>query len=100
MKKVLIFLGMVGVGAFLSSTYLARRRSVTARDIATGRNLLDLNKASEGDLIALNGIDPVLATRILENRPYATKIDLIGRKIIPEANYELIKHSVTVGHVA
>jgi DNA uptake protein ComE-like DNA-binding protein len=100
MKKVLFFLGMVAVGAFISSTYMARRRSVTARDIATGRNLLDLNKASEGDLIALNGLDPVLATRILENRPYVTKIDLIGRMIIPEASYELIKHSVTVGHVA
>jgi DNA uptake protein ComE-like DNA-binding protein len=100
MKKVLFFLGMVGIGAFISSTYLARRRSVTARDVASGLNLLDLNKASEGDLVALNGLDAELATRILENRPYATKIDLLSRMIIPEANYQLIKHSVTVGHVA
>jgi DNA uptake protein ComE-like DNA-binding protein len=100
MKKALFLLGMIGIGAFISSFYLAKRWSVTSRDVATGRNLLDLNKASENDLIALNGIGPVLATRILENRPYATKIDLIGRMVIPEANYELIKRSVTVGHVA
>ena len=100
MKKALFVLAAIGIGAFISSSYLARQRRVTARDVATGRNLLDLNKASEEELIALNGIGPVLATRILENRPYATKIDLIGRMVIPEANYELIKHFVTVGHAA
>jgi DNA uptake protein ComE-like DNA-binding protein len=99
MKKVLIFLGMVGVGAFLSSTYLARRRAVAARD-AVSADLIDLNDASEEELAALMGIGPALALRILENRPYATKIDLIGRRVIPDANYEQIKRYVCVGHAA
>ncbi|PYY02461.1 MAG: hypothetical protein DMG64_11570 [Acidobacteria bacterium] len=42
----------------------------------------------------------VLANRIVDNRPYLTKIDLVGRRIIPEAVYETIKHSITVKHAA
>ncbi|MCU1284910.1 MAG: Helix-hairpin-helix motif [Acidobacteriales bacterium] len=98
MKKALIFLGMVGVGAFLTSAYLARQRETSVGSAPF--DLLDLNHASEQDLIARCGIDADLASRILENRPYATKIDLIGRRVIPDANYEAIKHLVTVAHVA
>src|SRR3954447_16783964 len=98
MKKALIFLGMVGVGAFLSSAILSRQRRLSAGSAPS--NLLDLNHASEQDLIARCGLEPELAFLIVENRPYATKIDLIGRRIIPDANYEEIKHLVTVAHVA
>jgi hypothetical protein len=99
MKKFLFLLGAVGIGIFVSSTYIARRRALeyAASDFD---DLLDLNDASEAELIALSGIGPVLAVRILENRPYATKIDLISRRIIPDANYEQIKHLVTCGHAA
>ena len=96
MKNVLFFLGMVGIGLFASSTYMARRRS----SLPTFGDLLDLNAASEEELIALKGIGPVLASRILENRPYATKIDLISRRVIPDGAYEQIKYLVTVGHAA
>ena len=99
MKNALYVLGILGFGTFIASYYL-KKQSVFARDVATGRNLLDLNKASEEDILALDGIDPELASRILENRPYVTKVDLIGRMIIPEDIYNQIKHSVTVRHVA
>jgi DNA uptake protein ComE-like DNA-binding protein len=97
MKKALVFLGMVGVGAFLSTAYLARRRRVSS---GAQSGLLDLNHASEEDLIERCGLEPELAFLVVENRPYATKIDLIGRRIIPDSNYQAIKHLVTVAHVA
>ena len=62
----------------------------------TADGLLDLNTASEQELQSLSGIGPALAERIIENRPYVTKIDLVGRMIIPEASYEVIKHEITV----
>lgn len=62
--------------------------------------LLDLNSATIFELKELKGIGDALATRIVENRPYTTKIDLIGRRVIPDSTYEVIKHSITVGHAA
>ena len=62
--------------------------------------LLDLNSATIFELKELRGIGDALAARIVENRPYTTKIDLVGRRVIPDSAYEVIKHSITVGHVA
>lgn len=62
--------------------------------------LLDLNSATIFELKELKGIGDALATRIVENRPYTTKIDLIGRRVIPDNTYEVIKHSITVRHAA
>jgi DNA uptake protein ComE-like DNA-binding protein len=66
----------------------------------TEDGLLDLNSASLLELKELDGIGDALADRIVENRPYLTKIDLVGRRVIPDAVYERIKHSITVKHAA
>ena len=65
-----------------------------------GDGLLDLNSATLSELKQLSGIDEESAGRIFENRPYSTKIDLVGRRVIPDAAYETIKHSITVVHAA
>src|ERR1700745_354186 len=62
--------------------------------------LLDLNSATIFELKELSGIGDALATRIIENRPYLTKIDLVGRRVIPDSTYNVIKHSITVKHAA
>jgi DNA uptake protein ComE-like DNA-binding protein len=79
---------------------LERPRRTRARSMRfrhrTEEGLLDLNSATLFELKELSGIGEVLAGRIIENRPYMTKIDLIGRRVIPDSAYEEIKHSVTV----
>jgi DNA uptake protein ComE-like DNA-binding protein len=80
-----------------------RRRLRAGRMRFRHRNedgLLDLNSATVSELKELRGIGEVLAGRIIENRPYATKIDLIGRRVIPDAAYEGIKHAITVRRAA
>lgn len=62
--------------------------------------LLDLNSATLFELKGLAGIDDDFAERIMENRPYLTKLDLVARRIIPDAAYEAIKHSITAVHAA
>jgi DNA uptake protein ComE-like DNA-binding protein len=66
----------------------------------TEDGLLDLNSATIFELKELSGIDDDLATRIMDNRPYATKLDLIGRRVIPDAVYQEIKHAIVVTHAA
>jgi len=48
------------------------------------------------ELAALKGIGAALAERIVENRPYLSKIDLVSRMIVPDSAYEIIKHEITV----
>src|SRR5689334_25065645 len=60
----------------------ARRMRLRHR---TADGLLDLNSASLLELKELDGIGDALAGRIVENRPYLTKIDLVGRRVIPDA---------------
>ena len=55
---------------------------------------MDLNSATEDDLKTLEGIGDAFAKKIVENRPYARKDELVKKKIIPQATYDKIKDHV------
>jgi DNA uptake protein ComE-like DNA-binding protein len=43
-----------------------------------------LNSATRQQLLSVYGIGPVLADRIIQNRPYAAAYDVVEQGIIPE----------------
>jgi competence protein ComEA len=55
---------------------------------------LDLNSATELELKALPGIGVAYSKKIIENRPYKRKDELVKRKIVPQATYDKIKDHV------
>jgi DNA uptake protein ComE-like DNA-binding protein len=55
---------------------------------------LDINSASEDDLKQLPGIGDALSKKIVENRPYKRKDELVSKKVLPRATYEKIKDQV------
>ena len=59
---------------------------------------LDLNTASEKELIKLPGIAEARAKAIIKGRPYKAKDELVDRKIIPASVYEGIKERVIAKH--
>jgi DNA uptake protein ComE-like DNA-binding protein len=56
--------------------------------------LVDLNRASRTELINLPGIGEAYADKIIANRPYRDKGELVRKKIIPEASYQHISEMV------
>lgn len=57
---------------------------------------IDLNTASLDQLTTLPGVDDTTARSIIGGRPYRTRDDLVGKRILSEAVYETIKDRITV----
>jgi DNA uptake protein ComE-like DNA-binding protein len=57
--------------------------------------LVDLNSASESQLLDLPGINRPAARKIIEGRPYRDKHDLIDKGILSGATYQKIRDQVT-----
>lgn len=50
-----------------------------------------LNSATRQQLLSVYGIGPVLADRIIQNRPYAVAHDVVQLGIIPESTFAQLK---------
>jgi hypothetical protein len=81
-----------------------RRINITTEDLGyqehspdelASENLLDLNTTSPSELLRL-GLDGETCERIVDNRPYRNKLDLLSRMVIPEEAYNLIRNQVGV----
>lgn len=58
------------------------------------KGLLDINSASAEELKSLEGIGDAYAKKIIENRSYKRKDELVRKKIIPQATYNKIKDRI------
>jgi DNA uptake protein ComE-like DNA-binding protein len=66
--------------------------SAEAKKISGSNSLLDIiNDWPQERLIEIDGIGPVLASKIIENRPYKEDSDLLEAKILPPSAVEALR---------
>jgi competence protein ComEA len=92
-RIVVLFLLTLGLSAGMANT-LPAAGSVAHAAGAAAADKLDINTATKDQLKALPGIGDAYSQKIIDGRPYRTKLDLVQKKIIPQATYDKIKDQV------
>ena len=100
MKRLiaLLVVGLFSLGALSAPAVWAqapKTPSAPAKsEKAKAHEPLDLNTASEADLKMIPGIGDAYAKKIVENRPYKRKDELMKKKVLPQGTYDKIKDHV------
>jgi len=107
-KRTLMPLAVLALGAVLAAPALAGTQASTpathpkshpaAQAAAPAAELLDLNTATEAQLVALPGVGEAYAKKIIAGRPYKSKDELVHRKIVPESVYREFSEKVVAHH--
>jgi competence protein ComEA len=55
---------------------------------------IDINTATPAELETIPGIGEAYSKKIVENRPYKRKDELVQKKVVPQATYDKIKDHI------
>src|SRR5215813_3954785 len=69
------------------------KRAPTPINSKPPANAVDINSATETDLVAL-GIDRAIAKKIIDGRPYRNKRDLVTKQLLTSDQYDKLKDKI------
>ncbi|ALA57388.1 helix-hairpin-helix domain-containing protein [Nitrospira moscoviensis] len=63
---------------------------------AAGSAAMNINKVSASDLVLFLGLKKDEADRIVSNRPYKVKGELVAKNVVPKETFDMIKDRISV----
>jgi len=101
-KRIWILFASIVLALTLTGTAFAQGKKnepktpakAAATAVPKSAEPIDLNSATKQQLMTIPGIGDAYSQKIIDNRPYRAKNELVQKKIIPEATYEKIKDLV------
>src|SRR5579884_1994112 len=87
-----LFISVVLLGTFAGAASAQAKKATAAP--AKKAELIDLNSATKEQLMTLPGVGDVTAQKIIDNRPYRAKNQLVQKKIVSQATYDKISSQV------
>jgi DNA uptake protein ComE-like DNA-binding protein len=86
--------GALTPSATLSPTHTPSAAAPSAPAAASAA--MNINKVSASDLVLFLGLKKEEADRIVSNRPYRVKGELVAKNVLPKETFDMIKDRVTV----
>ena len=68
-----------------------KAKAVDQLKTAAKTELIDINSATDQQLKSLPGVSDVYSKKIIDNRPYKKKDQLVSKNVIPKGTYDKIK---------
>ncbi len=68
--------------------------AITSAAEKSSSKLIDINSASQEELDALPGIGKAYSKKIIDNRPYQSKNQLVSKGVLPKSVYDGIKDRI------
>ena len=69
-------------------------KKVTTKAAAAATDPMDINSVSADQLKTLPGIGPAYSDKIVKNRPYKRKDEIVSKAGVPQATYDKIKDMI------
>lgn len=58
--------------------------------------VMNVNRASSSEMVLLLGLSKDMADRIVSNRPYKVKGELVAKNVVPKETFDMIKDRISV----
>ena len=58
--------------------------------------VMNLNRASSSEMVLVLGLSKDMADRIVSNRPYKVKGELVAKNVVPKETFDMIKDRISV----
>ena len=93
MKLARILVALFALASFLPAQPAAKKAAAAAQKAVPGGQI-DVNSADAAALKSIPGIGDAYADRIIKNRPYKGKDEIVSKAGVPQATYDKIKDRI------
>jgi DNA uptake protein ComE-like DNA-binding protein len=74
----------------------AATASPAVKDLQAMASSMNVNRASADDMVLVLGLPKDVADRIVTNRPYRVKGELVAKNVVPKGTFDIIKDRISV----